>query len=135
VLRTSVRGSYPAGTRYRRAVIENVVIHMHSEQPLMCDIRELPSARDACLVCTNLRFVDGRKPAFIDRSESWFLIPLSIVRLIEIRQGAIQAAEAADVPALGAGQVLGDDDGESDGTDAADKIDPEEELLRRIRAV
>jgi hypothetical protein len=116
-------------------VIENVVVHMHSEQPLMCDIRELPSARDACLVCTNLRFVDGRKPAFIDRSESWFLIPLAIVRMIEIRQGAISAAEAGELPALGAGQLLADDDGPTDGSDAADGIDPEEELLRRIRAV
>jgi hypothetical protein len=116
-------------------VIENVVVHMHSEQPLMCDIEKLPTALDACLVCTNLRFIDGRKPAFIDRSESWFLIPLSIVRLIEIRQGAIHAADTAAVPALGAGEALGDEEGDPDTDEPGDAVDPEEELLRRIRAV
>jgi hypothetical protein len=86
-------------------------------------------------VCTNLRFVDGRKPQFIDRSESWFLIPLSIVRMIEVRQGAIQAAEAQDLPALGAGELGSDDHGHTPGDDGDDGVDPEEELLRRIRAV
>jgi hypothetical protein len=116
-------------------VIENVVVHLHSEQPLMCDLKELPTARDSCLVCTNLRFIDGRKPAFIDRTESWFLIPLAIVRMIEIRQNAIQAAGADEVPALGAGTLPTDDNGQQDGNDADDGVDPEEELLRRIRAV
>src|SRR5262245_27675099 len=108
---------------------------MHSEQPLMCDIKALPTALDAGLVCTNLRFIDGRKPAFIDRSESWFLIPLHVVRMIEIRQGAIQAAEAVQVPALGAGALPFDEDGQPVGDDADEGLDPEEELLRRIRAV
>jgi hypothetical protein len=119
-------------------VIENVVVHMHSEQPLMCDLRELPTARDSCLVCTNLRFVDGRKPPFIDRSESWFLIPLGIVRLIEIRQGAIQAAvdaDDSDMSALPPGTLPSSRNGHPGEDEPDDGVDPEEELLRRIRAV
>ena len=41
-------------------MIRDAVIHMNNEQPLVCDLREMPDARDLGLLCTNLRLVDGR---------------------------------------------------------------------------
>ncbi len=70
-------------------MIQNVIIHMAGEQPLMADIRDLPTAGDACLLCTNLRLMGGKTPHFIDRSDSWFLIPLTQVRFVEIHAAAL----------------------------------------------
>ena len=112
-------------------MIRDVVVHMNNEQPLMADLRALPTARDACLVCTNLRYIGGKKPTFIDHVDSWFLIPLHIVRFVEVPASAVTASEReSGMLALGAGPRLEDED------DAAlDDIELEEQLLRRIREV
>ena len=120
---TSVRVRRPHPGTYPAPVIRDVVIHMQSEQPLKCDLKELPTARDACVMCTNLRMVDGRKPTFIDEVESWFLIPLDHIRLVEM--------PAASVAGVNDG-VLALPQGPLPGEPGSDR-DPEEELLRRIR--
>jgi hypothetical protein len=109
-------------------VIRNAVVHMNNEQPLSADLQALPTATDACLICTNLRYIDGKKPSFIDRVDSWFMIPLSLIRFIEVPQASIEeSGENSGVLALPAGPLLRppvdeiDEDAESD------------ELLRRIR--
>ncbi len=110
-------------------MIKNAVVHMNNEQPLLCDIRSLPTAVDTCLVCTNLRYLSGAKPSFIDHVDSWFLMPLGIVRFVEIPQSSFEGAEARDgMLALPAG-------GASDLDDSAEAIDlqSEADLLRRLR--
>jgi hypothetical protein len=106
-------------------MIRDAVIHMNNEQPLRCDMRTLPTALDACLVCTNLRYLSGAKPSFIDDTDSWFLIPLGIVRFVEVPAAAM--AEANGVLALPAGPIGRDDDLEDMDTET------ENELLRRMR--
>jgi hypothetical protein len=65
-------------------VIRNVCIHVSNEQPLMCDLYELPSADDAGLVCTNVRSMDGKRPVFVDAIGSTFFFPYHVVRFLEI---------------------------------------------------
>ncbi len=103
------------------AVIRDAVLHLHGEQPLLVDLFSLPSSSDACVVCTNVRTVAGKRPLFVDRSDSFFLFPLPHVRFIE-------------VPASSAGDMSG-----TYGTEVveAEQVEPEleidEDLLRRIR--
>jgi hypothetical protein len=106
-------------------MIRDAVIHMNNEQPLRCDMRALPTALDACLLVTNLRYLSGAKPSFIDDADSWFLMPLGIVRFVEVPAAAI--AESDGVLALPAGPISRDDDLEE--MDA----ETENELLRRMR--
>lgn len=120
-------------------MIRDAVIHMNNEQPLVCDLREMPTAEDAGLLCTNLRLVDGRKPTFIDATDSWFLIPFHIIRFVEL---PLSSVEADDRLALPMGPILertDDDEDESDdagGTDEDELLDDaSEELLQRIREV
>lgn len=119
-------------------MIRGAVIHFASEQPLVCDMRNLPTAADVCITITNMRYVDGRKPTFIDHAESWFLYPLNQLRFIEIPADAMAGS---DLPALPSGEP------EVDPIEAAvaaldedvvDIDDPEEarhaeDLLRRMR--
>jgi len=99
-------------------VIRGVVIHMTGEQPLLADLRAIPTAADAALVCTNLRTTGGMRPSFIDRIESWFLIPLMHVRFVELPPDAIGGEDA--LPGL------------PEGAEAED-LELDEDFLRRIR--
>jgi hypothetical protein len=119
-------------------VIRDAVIHMNNEQPLVCDLREMPDARDLGLLCTNLRLVDGRKPTFIDATDSWFLIPFHIIRFVEMPLSSVEAGERLALPA-GPIMARSDDDEDEedleDTEDGADLDDASEDLLQRIREV
>ena len=117
------RGAYPAW------VIRDAVIHMNNEQPLVCDLREMPTSGDVSLVCTNLRLVDGKKPTFIDRTDSWFAIPMHIIRFVEV---PLTAVEASSILALPSGPLP--DPGAPTAEDQ-DEDDAANELLQRIRDV
>jgi hypothetical protein len=113
-------------------VIRNAVLHIANEQPLLCDLFEMPNPADVALRCTNLRMLDGKRPIFIDDIRSVFVFPYLHIRFVEV-----PAAAAADtglpieipVPvAVGAPQqsAPADDDGE---------LEIDEDFLRRIREV
>jgi len=106
-------------------VIRDAVIHLSGEQPLVADLPSLPTAADSCLICTNLRTLDGRRPVFTDAIESTFVIPLLHVRFIEVvRGGHLVDPEQR---ALAAGAVTAPPE---EGTAELD-----EDFLRRVREV
>ena len=76
----------------RDPVLLNVVVHLNNEQPVVADLFEFPSARDVALICTNLRTPDGKKPIFIDQTESIFVIPLAHIRFIELPGSGVEGA-------------------------------------------
>ena len=135
-------------------MIRDVVLHMQGDQPMVADIESLPTADDNTLVCTNLRTIEKRKPLSVDHTDSVFIIPLMFIRFIEIPRAAILAAGIGGVgkraPALPSGALVPMQAGESDllggayvdGPDEVDEreeddpyavLEPDEELLRRIR--
>ena len=95
---------------------------MAGEQPFIADIQALPTPSDACLVCTNVRLPGGKKPSYIDHSDSWFLFPLLHIRFIEI---PADPAQRQDAPLLPAG-VGADGDG-------LGELELDEDFLRRVR--
>jgi hypothetical protein len=102
-------------------LIRDAVIHVINDQPLIADLFALPDARDACLVCTNLRTMAGRRPGFVDRSDSVFLWPLQHIRFVEI-------------PPESAGEVVTALRAERDESEVAEpELEIDEDLLRRIR--
>jgi len=106
-------------------MIRGAIVHVINEQPLRVDLRDMPSATDGCLICTNVRLLNGRRATFVDDPDSWILLPLQHVRFVEIPASSVGGAEGEDlVPAVG---------------ETAGKAEPDlglgldEELLRRIR--
>ena len=120
---------------YPAAVIRDAVIHMNNEQPLVCDLRELPDSSDAGLLCTNLRLVDGRKPTFIDAIDSWFLTPYHIIRFIEMPLASVEAGERLALPPGPIMESYDDVDGGDEGDEEPELDDASEDLLQRIREV
>jgi len=106
-------------------MIRNVIIHVQNEQPLMADLYEMPSALDQGLLCTNLRMLDGKRPVFIEKSDSAFFFPYLHIRFIEIMAGSSGLL------------VLGEPGAATEKEELVDEADLEldEDFLRRIREV
>jgi hypothetical protein len=133
-------------------MIRNVILHLNNEMPLKADIESLPTAADAGLLCTNLRTLEGRKPLSTEFLDSVFLIPYNIIRFIEIPRASIdQAGLGMDLPirpaqlTAEASGVLehpsviitpppgGSDPAQATPEEALEHLEPDAELLRRIR--
>jgi hypothetical protein len=112
-------------------VIRNAVIHISNEQPLVADLYDMPGSGDVSLICTNVRMLDGKKPVFVDRSNSVFVFPYLHIRFIEIMAGTATGYEdLADD-----GLVPTPDDAADGATEADADLELDEEFLRRIREV
>jgi hypothetical protein len=113
-------------------VLRNVIIHLNNEQPVVADLFQVPSPLDVAILCTNLRTPDGKRPVFIDQSDSTFLLPLAHIRFVEIPVGSDEGPDGPDGP--GAGQGL-----PRRHRPAAPIVEPEadieidEDFLRKIR--
>ena len=111
-------------------MIRNVVLHLNTEQPVVVDLFELPTAVDLGVRCTNMRTLDGKRPVFIDDITAVFFFPYLHVRFVEIPPRSLIGTDL-EVPvevAVVAGPA-------SSADELADEEDLEidEDFLRRIR--
>lgn len=114
-------------------VITDVIIHLHNDMPVLVDLETLPAGSDRVVHCTNVRTLDGKRPSFVHDRHSTFIIPLSVIRLIEAP--AAKAAGSADEPGDAATPAAGQDEESRAAQAAAEQLDeePDEDLLARIR--
>lgn len=114
-------------------VIRNVRVHLEGGLPVVVDLQMLPGPADVSLLCTNMRTTDGKRPTFIEHTQSWFVIPLAVVRFVELPSDALEIAAASTLPssvALGPGEKAP----ASEGGEDAD-FEPDEAFLQRIRDI
>jgi hypothetical protein len=97
------------------------VVHLLADQPIAVDLLEPPKPGDVSLICTNVRTVDGRRPVFVDSSDSRFVIPYATIRFVEIQPDATDGRPPG-AAAPGAGEP---------GEPA--ELDVDEDFLRRVR--
>jgi len=112
-------------------VIRNVVIHITNEQPLLADLYETPTAADVSLVCTNVRMLDGKKPIFVDHTDSVFVFPYLNVRFIEIVPGSMTTMK--ELSSSNGTEVAAMADDET--AEPEPELELDEDFLRRIREV
>jgi len=98
------------------------ILHLLNDQPLNVDLLEEPKPADAAVICTNVRTIDGKRPVFIDFSDSTFVFPMPSVRFVEIPTG-VEDAERARATAA----ATADSDAE------AEDLEIDEDFLRRVR--
>jgi hypothetical protein len=116
-------------------MIQNAVLHLNGEQPVVVDLFELPQAVDLGVRCTNMRTLDGKRPVFIDDIKAVFFFPYEAVRFVEIPARSLIGTEleapgqpvavAAPVAAPGPATESLDDE----------NLEIDEDFLRRIREV
>ena len=112
-------------------MIRNVCIHVENEQPLLCDLFDLPTQADAGLVCTNVRMLDGKRPVFIDQTKSTFFFPYHIIRFLEIPEHEMAKHQAGPRGASGgrAAPARGEDDDARYESGEDDELPEAESLL------
>ena len=94
--------------------------------------RSCPAGGDRLLRCTNVRTVDGKRPAFVHDKNSTFIFPMSMIRLIEVPHGVSDADEGSSAER---------DDGDPGSVAAPPQPhstryeEAEEDLLARIRSI
>jgi hypothetical protein len=127
----AIPGDAPSGSAApeREPALRNVVIHLNNEQPVVADLFELPSSRDVAVLCTNLRTPDGKRPIFIDQTDSIFLLPLAHIRFIEMPRAADRDSAGRDGGPAGRGRQRTASSGPVPEAD----LEIDEDFLRRIR--
>lgn len=109
-------------------MITGVIVHLANDLPIMVDLEELPAGGDRTIRCTNVRTMDGKRPGFVHERHSTFILPLGIIRAIEVpRQGGAQVSEH-DRPAVETQRA-------TQPTVETVEEEPEEDLLARIRQI
>ncbi|HSL97259.1 MAG TPA: hypothetical protein VK831_01685 [Candidatus Deferrimicrobiaceae bacterium] len=93
------------------------ILHLIGDQPLAVELDAMPNAGDTTLICRNVRTVDGKRPVFIDHTESTFVFPYDQVRFVEIPVEG-EHARAEPTPAAEA---------------ESEDLEIDEDFLRRIR--
>lgn len=78
-------------------MLRDVIIHITNEQPIMVDLVGEPAPSDTTLICKNVRTMAGKKPVFVDRTDSTFLIPLAHVHFVEMSRASVETHEAEKV--------------------------------------
>lgn len=65
-------------------MFQGIIVHLQNDLPIVVDMQELPAGGDRTIRCSNVRTIDGKRPAFVHDRSSTFIFPLHIVRLIEV---------------------------------------------------
>lgn len=126
-----------AARRETPGVIKSVIVHLTGELPIMVDLFEAPGPTASSVRCTNVRTVDGKRPAFINDPRSTFLLPWHLIRLMEVPAGAVPVHETdRQVVVSDPNGVVGQD---SEPLEEPEPVlldeEPDEDLLARIRSV
>ena len=103
----------------------------------MVDLYEAPSPTATSVRCTNVRTVDGKRPAFIHDARATFLLPWHLIRLMEVPVGATPVPEVDGrvVVSDPVGTVGHDPEPIEEPEPAFLDEEPDEDLLARIRSI
>jgi hypothetical protein len=117
-------------------VIKGVIVHIANELPIMVDLYEVPGPTESSVRCTNVRTVDGKRPAFVRDPRATFVLPWQVIRLVEIPAGAVATPEV-DGRVVVSDPVGAVGDEEPEPADEPEPLDeePDADLLARIRSI
>lgn len=100
-------------------MVLRAILHLMNDQPLAVDLLEEPTPSDIAIVCTNPRTIDGKKPVFIDYSNSTFVFPMSAIRFVEVLRAREEGDELKPVV--------------SEHPAETEDLEIDEDFLRRVR--
>jgi hypothetical protein len=92
-----------------------------NDQPLTVDLLDEPKPSDQAIVCTNVKTIDGKRPVFIDFSNSTFMFPVSMIRFVEMPREAAEVDGSRPI-IVGVGEQ-----------DESEDLEIDEDFLRRVR--
>ena len=115
-------------------VVPNVILHLINELPVVADLDELPSGSDRNVRCSNIRTVDGKRPAFVHDKNSVFVFPMSMIRFLEAPHAGSETSEDFEVQNNGL-PAIPETTAQPEPPPLDEDEEPNEDLLARIRSV
>ncbi|PKN97409.1 MAG: hypothetical protein CVU42_16170 [Chloroflexi bacterium HGW-Chloroflexi-4] len=68
--------------------MQQIILHMLNEDPVVCEVDELPKKNDTILIAHNPRRRDGKDLSYLEVNVSSVIWPMSRVSFIEVMPGS-----------------------------------------------
>lgn len=68
--------------------MQQIIVHMLNEDPVVCDVDELPQKNDTILMVHNPRRRDGKDLNYLEANVNSVIWPLARVSFIEVMPGS-----------------------------------------------
>lgn len=70
-----------------------VIVHIANEEPVVCELEELPDPQDQAIFLSNPRMRDGKELAYLEEDVSRMIIPWHRINYVQV----LPSAEIEDV--------------------------------------
>lgn len=71
----------------------SVIVHISNEEPIVCELEELPGPQDQIVMLTNPRRRDGKELTYLEEDVSRLIIPWHRINFVQV----LPSAEIEDV--------------------------------------
>ncbi|MBA3073282.1 MAG: hypothetical protein Q8R87_03330 [Anaerolineaceae bacterium] len=68
--------------------MQQIILHMLNEDPVVCEVEELPQKNDTILLVHNPRRRDGKDLSYLEANVNTVIWPMSRVSFIEVMPGS-----------------------------------------------
>lgn len=65
----------------------SIIVHIHNEDPVLCEVEDLPTPTDQIITVRNPRKRDGKDLTYIDARVTTVIWPISRINFIEVLPG------------------------------------------------
>jgi len=65
----------------------SIIVHIHNEDPVLCEVDELPAPTDQIITVRNPRKRDGKDLTYVDARVTTVIWPISRINFIEVLPG------------------------------------------------
>ena len=71
----------------------SLIVHIANEEPIICEVEELPDAQDQIILLSNPRMRDGKELKYLEEEVSKMIVPWHRINFVQI----LPSAEAEEV--------------------------------------
>ena len=64
--------------------MQTIIVHINNEEPVECEVEELPTGQEIMLLIHNPRLRDGKDLHYLDESVTSMLVPVHRVNFIQV---------------------------------------------------
>lgn len=65
-----------------------VIVHIANEEPIVCEVEELPDAKDQIMLLSNPRLRDGKELHFLEEDVSRIIVPWHRINYVQVLPSA-----------------------------------------------
>ena len=73
--------------------MHTIIVHINNEDPVECEVEELPTGMENMILINNPRLRDGKDLHYLDESVTSMILPIHRINFIQI----LPSAEADDI--------------------------------------